>query len=191
MRSFKCVFLGASCVGKTSIANRYCFDTFTSDAETTIGVDFISKKVVIQDKTINLQIWDTAGQEKYQSIIPAYIRDCSLALIVFDVSDIKTLENARTYVENVRAARGDAAVIALIGNKIDLLDGEDVDKKAKEFANEKELLYFEVSAKDGTNITSMFKALCKNILHLSEKSEVPSAIVLTAESTSESRSCWC
>ena len=191
MLKFKCIVLGASCVGKTSIINRFCHDIFVNDSDTTIGVDYASKKVVIQDKTITLLIWDTAGQERYKSIIPAYIRDCALALVVFDVSTMKTLEDAKHHVESVRSQRGDEAIIALVGNKIDLLkENEEVDESAKQYADKEGLLYYEVSAKSGTNINSMFKELSKNILNSAGKIEVPAPVIINNDEPQE-KSCSC
>lgn len=189
MLKLKVVLVGTSGVGKTSLITRYCFDTFHSDLNTTVGIDFMSKKMVIQDKTINLQFWDTAGQEKYKWLVPAYIRDCAIALVVFDVTSKDTFEEAKQYIEDVKSLRGDEALIALIGNKIDLLKEKSFDTSAKDFAKQSNLLYFEVSAKDGTNINSMFQTLGENVLPLSKSFENPPVVIVKEETSEKKCSC--
>ena len=86
MAKYKLVFLGDQSVGKTSIITRFTYDTFDSNYQATIGIDFLSKTMYLEDRTIRLQLWDTAGQERFRSLIPSYIRDSSVAVIVFDIT---------------------------------------------------------------------------------------------------------
>ena len=78
---YKIVFLGDQSVGKTSIINRFIYDTFEDVYQATIGIDFLSKPVYVDEKTIRLQLWDTAGQERFKSLIPSYVKDSSVAVI--------------------------------------------------------------------------------------------------------------
>ena len=83
---YKLVFLGDQSVGKTSIVTRFMYDTFDSTYQATIGIDFLSKTMYLEDRTVRLQLWDTAGQERFRSLIPSYIRDSSVAVIVYDIT---------------------------------------------------------------------------------------------------------
>lgn len=188
MQKFKVVIVGPSGVGKTSIINRYCFDIFHSDVNTTVGIDYMSKKMVVQDKTINFLFWDTAGQEKYKSLVPSYIRDCDLALAVFDATSQETFDEAKKYVANVREIRGNDAMIAFIGNKIDLLQESKIEFDAAGYSRENNLRYFEVSAKEGTNINSMFQALAEDVLPFSNRHNATVVLVKTEHSE---KKCFC
>ena len=86
LEKYKLVFLGDPGVGKTSIITRFMYDTFDSTYQATIGIDFLSKTMYLEDRTIRLQLWDTAGQERFRSLIPSYIRDSSVAVIVYDLT---------------------------------------------------------------------------------------------------------
>uniref|UniRef100_A0A7M4EPC9 RAB41, member RAS onco family n=1 Tax=Crocodylus porosus TaxID=8502 RepID=A0A7M4EPC9_CROPO len=86
LRKFKLVFLGEQSVGKTSLITRFMYDSFDNTYQATIGIDFLSKTMYLEDRTIRLQLWDTAGQERFRSLIPSYIRDSAVAVIVFDIT---------------------------------------------------------------------------------------------------------
>ena len=87
LRKYKLVFIGDQAVGKTSIISRFQFDTFDDHYQTAIGIDFVSKTVPVDDGTVRLQLWDTAGQERFRSLIPSYIRDSRVAVVVFDITN--------------------------------------------------------------------------------------------------------
>jgi len=118
----KLVFLGEQSVGKTSLITRFMYDTFDNTYQATIGIDFLSKIMYTQDKTVRLQLWDTAGQERFRSLIPSYIRDSTVAVIVYDVTNPASFEQTHKWIEDVKAERGDQVIIILVGNKTDLLD---------------------------------------------------------------------
>ncbi|XP_062582623.1 ras-related protein Rab-6A-like [Saccostrea cucullata] len=86
LRKFKLVFLGEQSVGKTSLITRFMYDSFDNTYQATIGIDFLSKTMYLEDRTIRLQLWDTAGQERFRSLIPSYIRDSSVAVVVYDIT---------------------------------------------------------------------------------------------------------
>ena len=98
------------------------YDKFDSSYQATIGIDFLSKTLYLEDRTVRLQLWDTAGQERFRSLIPSYIRDSSVAVVVYDVSNRQSFLNVVKWVDEVRAERGSDVVIALVGNKSDLVD---------------------------------------------------------------------
>ena len=86
LATYKLVFLGDQSVGKTSMLTRFMYDTFDSTYQATIGIDFLSKTMYLEDRKVRLQLWDTAGQERFRSLIPSYIRDSSVAVIVYDIT---------------------------------------------------------------------------------------------------------
>lgn len=86
----------------------------------TIGIDFISQNIFLEDKTIRLQLWDTAGQERFKALIPNYIRDTSVAVIVYDISSRNSFKSVQKWIDDVKNQRGDGVIIALLANKCDL-----------------------------------------------------------------------
>jgi Ras-related protein Rab-6A len=126
--------------------------------QATIGIDFLSKTMYLEDRTVRLQLWDTAGQERFRSLIPSYIRDSSVAVIVYDVTSRQSFLNIQRWVEEVRAERGSDVIIVLVGNKTDLIDRRQVtieegDAKARELG----VMFIETSAKAGFNVKALFR----------------------------------
>ncbi|KAF2284044.1 hypothetical protein GH714_018478 [Hevea brasiliensis] len=155
LAKYKLVFLGDQSVGKTSIITRFMYDKFDTTYQATIGIDFLSKTMYLEDRTVRLQLWDTAGQERFRSLIPSYIRDSSVAVIVFDVANRQSFLNTSKWIEEVRTERGSDVIIVLVGNKTDLVDKEEGDNKAKEFG----VMFIETSAKAGFNIKPLFRKI--------------------------------
>ncbi|KAH9552425.1 hypothetical protein CY35_09G066100 [Sphagnum magellanicum] len=160
LAKYKLVFLGDQSVGKTSIITRFMYDKFDNTYQATIGIDFLSKTMYLEDRTVRLQLWDTAGQERFRSLIPSYIRDSSVAVIVFDVANRQSFLNTARWVEEVRTERGSDVIIMLVGNKTDLVDKRQVsieegDGKAREFG----VMFIETSAKAGFNIKALFRKI--------------------------------
>ncbi|KAL9327508.1 hypothetical protein ACSQ67_002511 [Phaseolus vulgaris] len=122
LAKYKLVFLGDQSVGKTSIITRFMYDKFDNTYQATIGIDFLSKTMYLEDRTVRLQLWDTAGQERFRSLIPSYIRDSSVAVIVYDVASRQTFLNTAKWIEEVRTERGSDVIIVLVGNKTDLVE---------------------------------------------------------------------
>jgi len=179
LAKYKLVFLGDQSVGKTSIINRFIYDNFDGKDHPTVGIDFISKTIYFDDKTIRLQLWDTAGQERFRSLIPSYIRDSSVAVIVYDVTSKSSFMNINKWIEYVREERGNDVIIALVANKTDMEDKRQVSSeegiaKSKEY----EVLYTEVSAKNGTNVANLFKTLATHLTGSEPQntSEMPSNV---------------
>jgi Ras-related protein Rab-6A len=165
LAKYKLVFLGDQSVGKTSIITRFMYDNFDRHYQATIGIDFLSKTMYLEDRTVRLQLWDTAGQERFRSLIPSYIRDSSVAVVVYDVSNRASFVNTAKWVEDVRAERGTDVVICLVGNKTDLgNDKRQVStEEGEERARKDNLLFMEVSAKAGYNVKSLFRKLATSL----------------------------
>lgn len=164
VKKFKIVFLGDLSVGKTSIINQFMYGTFDPVHQPTIGIDFLSKTMYLDDRTIRLQLWDTAGQERFRSLIPGYIRDCSMAVVVFDITHKQSFQSIDKWIEDVRNERGGEVLIIIAANKIDLSDrravsSEEMENKSKEFG----VKFLEVSAKNGSNIKLLFRNLAQDL----------------------------
>jgi small GTP-binding protein len=157
---FKLVFLGDESVGKTSIITRFMYDTFDSTYKVTIGIDFVSKTMYLEDRIVRLQLWDTAGQERFRSLIPAYIRDSSVAIVCYDITNRASFLNTEQWIDDVRSERGNDVVIMLVGNKTDVqerrqVSAEEGQAKAKDYG----VLFIETSAKAGFNVKALFRKL--------------------------------
>ena len=118
----------------------------------------------VEDKIIILNLWDTAGQERFKSLIPSYIKDAAVAIVVFDVTNKQSFTSVDKWIEDARSLREDDVLLILAGNKCDLGDQRQVSQEeAQSYAKEKDLMYFETSARQGTNIKSVFNALAKKL----------------------------
>jgi len=149
-------------VGKTSLITRFMYDTFDNTYQATIGIDFLSKTMYLEDRTVRLQLWDTAGQERFRSLIPSYIRDSSVAVVVYDITNRQSFVNTTKWVDDVRAERGNDVIIVLVGNKTDLSEKrqvtpEEAEKKAKEL----NVMFIETSAKAGHNVKTLFRRIAQ------------------------------
>jgi Ras-related protein Rab-6A len=161
---YKLVFLGEQAVGKTSIITRFMYDTFDTTYQATIGIDFLSKTMYLDDRTVRLQLWDTAGQERFRSLIPSYIRDSSVAVVVYDITNKASFQNCDKWIEDVRAERGSEVVVMLVGNKTDLNDKRQVTTEEGETKAKKlNVLFIETSAKSNHNIKQMFRKLAESL----------------------------
>ncbi|XP_077389899.1 RAB6B, member RAS oncogene family a isoform X2 [Festucalex cinctus] len=158
LRKFKLVFLGEQSVGKTSLITRFMYDSFDSTYQATIGIDFLSKTMYLEDRTVRLQLWDTAGQERFRSLIPSYIRDSTVAVVVYDITNMNSFQQTSKWIDDVRTERGSDVIIMLVGNKTDLADKrqisiEEGEKRAKELS----VMFVETSAKTGHNVKQLFR----------------------------------
>merc|ERR1719231_1911723 len=160
LNKFKLVFLGEQAVGKTSVITRFMYDQFDNNYQATIGIDFLSKTMYLEDRTVRLQLWDTAGQERFRSLIPSYIRDSSVAVVVYDVSNRQSFVNTARWIEEVRTERGSDVILVLVGNKTDLVDKRQVSiEEGDAKARENGVLFIETSAKAGFNIKALFRKI--------------------------------
>lgn len=116
----------------------------------------------LEDRTVRLQLWDTAGQERFRSLIPSYIRDSSVAVVVYDISSLKSFQNTRKWVDDVRGERGNDVIIVLVGNKTDLGDRREVTQQmGEEEARRCGAIFVETSAKVGANVKTLFKRIAQ------------------------------
>ncbi|RMC05997.1 hypothetical protein DUI87_17542 [Hirundo rustica rustica] len=156
----KVVVVGDLYVGKTSLIKRFCKGNFDRDYKATIGVDFEIERFEIIGMPYNLQIWDTAGQEKFKCIASAYYRGAEVIITVFDLADIQTLDHTKQWLEDaLRENEPDSSFIFLVGTKKDLVSDavcERTELEAIRFAKEMQAEYWSVSAKTGENVKEFF-----------------------------------
>ena len=157
----KVVFIGNPTAGKTSLLNRIVNDTFKPDYDSTIGVDFFTKTIFYGETLFKVQLWDSAGQEKYKSLIPSYIRGASIIFLIYDISNYETFESIKNWLGFINQfTNREQAKIVLVGNKNDL--SRKVTKEEGEaFAKNENMSFYETSAKTGDGVTYMFySAFC-------------------------------
>ena len=149
----KIIFVGDACTGKTSIINRIIDNPFNDTYEVSIGIDFMSKNIRFRGQNIKIQIWDSAGQEKYKGLIPSYVRNSSIVFIVYDISNRSSFDNVPNWISFVQNI--EKSTIVLCGNKTDL--SRQVERsEAEELCKKEGLQLFECSAKTNENIKKMF-----------------------------------
>jgi len=162
---FKYIIIGDSSVGKSCLLLQFADKRFKADHDTTIGVEFGSKNVQIKDKTLKLQIWDTAGQESFRSITRSYYRGSIGALLVYDVTRRETFEGLTKWLDETRNYANDKTLIILIGNKTDLGDKREVStEEGERFAKENGIFFMETSAKTAFNVEAAFHKTAEEIL---------------------------
>ncbi|KAH8663505.1 ras family-domain-containing protein [Tricladium varicosporioides] len=228
--SVKLVLLGEAAVGKSSLVLRFVNNDFQENKEPTIGAAFLTQKCNLPTRTIKFEIWDTAGQERFASLAPMYYRNAQSALVVYDLTKPTSLIKAKHWVAELQRQASPGIVIALVGNKLDLTNeassssnnaGEESDEageaeddgdarkvstaEAKLYAEEEGLLFFETSAKNGTNVTEVFTAIANAIPETSLKgargpgatqssaarTEDQSRVNLTARDNASKEGCAC
>lgn len=161
---FKIVLIGDSGVGKSNILARYTKNEFNLESKATIGVEFATKSVVTEDKTIKAQIWDTAGQERFRAITSAYYRGAVGALLCYDITKHSTFENVTKWLKEVKDNAEAHIVVMLIGNKCDLQQLRAVNQEeVVELCKEHNLAFLETSALESTNIELAFQKLISQI----------------------------
>ena len=154
----KIVFIGNPTAGKTSLLNRICNDKFEPNYDSTIGVDFFTKTVFYNETIFKLQLWDSAGQEKYRSLIPSYIRGASMIFLIYDLNHHESFEAINNWLGFVNQYTNKQQVkLVLVGNKKDLERKVTVDE-GKNFAKKEGMIFFETSAKTGEGVIEMFFA---------------------------------
>ncbi|KAG0463787.1 hypothetical protein HPP92_019372 [Vanilla planifolia] len=167
---FKIVLIGDSGVGKSNILSRFTRNEFSLDSKSTIGVEFATKTLQVEGKTVKAQIWDTAGQERYRAITSAYYRGAVGAFLVYDITKKQTFENVQRWLRELRDHADSNIVVMLAGNKSDLNHLRVVStEEAKVMAEKEGLSFLETSALESVNIDKAFHTILKEIFHIVSK----------------------
>jgi len=161
---FKVVLIGDSGVGKSNLLSRFTRNEFNLESKSTIGVEFATRSITVEGKTIKAQIWDTAGQERYRAITAAYYRGAVGALLVYDIAKHTTYENVERWLKELRDHADNNIVIMLVGNKSDLRHLRAVPtEEARGYAERNNLSFIETSALDSTNVETAFQNILTEI----------------------------
>lgn len=161
---FKIVLIGDSGVGKSNLLMRFTRNEFNLESKSTIGVEFATKNVKVDSKTIKAQIWDTAGQERYRAITNAYYRGAGGALLVYDISKRQTFTNLTHWLRELREHAGDSIMVMVVGNKSDLESKREVStEEASQYCAENGLSFIETSALNAINVEVSFERILTEI----------------------------
>jgi len=164
---FKVVLIGDSGVGKSNLLSRFTRNEFNLESKSTIGVEFATRSINVDGKTVKAQIWDTAGQERYRAITSAYYRGAVGALLVYDIAKHATYVNVTRWLKELRDHADSNIVIMLVGNKSDLKHLRAVPTdEAKAFSTENGLSFIETSALDASNVEGAFQTILTDIYRI-------------------------
>ena len=170
---FKYIIIGDTGVGKSCLLLQFTDSRFRNDHDLTIGVEFGAKIVTIDNKSIHLQIWDTAGQESFRSITRGYYRGAAAALLTYDITRRETFTSLGKWLEETKNNGNPNMVIVLVANKIDLESQRTVSRdEGEKFAAENNLLYIETSAKTAMNVNETFLRTGKEVLNKITSGEI-------------------
>ena len=162
----KVTLIGESSVGKTSIINRYTKNAFTQEMESTLGANYSQKKITLHKQKIRMDLWDTAGQEKYRAIGRHFYKESYIVCLVYDITNRDSFEKLKSvWFPELKEYGEKLKILALVGNKLDKYLDEDVnDEEAKKFAEEINAFFTKTSAMEGTNIEDLFNNLAEKYL---------------------------
>ena len=191
---YKVLLLGDSSVGKTCFLLRYCDKTFQEAHLSTIGLDYRLKTMTLKSgKNIKLQIWDTAGQDRFRAITKNYYKGANGIILIYDVTNLQSYENVKNWINQIKDEANPNVIIYLAGNKVDVKDEDRVVKTVdgKKIADEYNLKFYETSAKSGINVNLIFEELVENVDEVYSKLEVPKSEVKNKIYTGGSKKACC
>jgi len=161
---FKILLIGDSGVGKSALLLRFADDEYSESYISTIGVDFKIRTINIDDKSVKLQIWDTAGQEKFRTITSSYYRGAHGIIIAYDITDEASFSHVRGWFQEIERYAQDNVRKLLVGTKCDLESKRVVDKaRGQQLADELNVPFVETSSKNSTNVEQAFLLMAKEI----------------------------
>ncbi|CAD8112247.1 unnamed protein product [Paramecium sonneborni] len=145
---------------------RYSENQFTNNFYNTIGVDFKTKTVTIGEHNVKLQIWDTAGQDRFRTITCSYYRGAQGIIIVYDITDRESFENVKTWIAEIDKYASESVNRMLVGNKADITERREVSyEEGLELSRQYQFPFYETSAKSSINVEAAFTHITKNILN--------------------------
>ena len=173
MEKLKCVLIGETAVGKTSIITQYINNEFNPDVKSSIGVDNLIKEIEIENTKIKFELWDTPGQEIYTSANKIFMKNTDIALIVYDITNKETFEKVNHWINLVKEVNGNRnLIIGIAANKSDLYENTEVNREeGEEYAKKINALYFESTATDHENVVNIFEELIKAYINTFKKKD--------------------
>jgi small GTP-binding protein len=169
---YKIILIGDSGVGKSNLLDRFSRNEFNLNNKSTIGVEFSTKSMKYNNKTLKAQIWDTAGQERYRAVTCAYYRGAVGALLVYDITKYCSFKNLDRWLSELKDHADPSMIITLVGNKSDLTSLREVStEEAIRYAKKHNLLFIEASAKSGDNVEKAFQDIFIEIFNKSTNLE--------------------
>ena len=154
---YKLIVIGDELVGKTSILNRFKNNQFNAIYEPTVGLEFQSIPILIDDQSVNLLLYDVSGHQKFRSLIPLYASDVNIILLIYDISKTESFNNIDKWFSFLNNINKNEVIFALVGNKSDLDYNRKVKiEDAEKYAKEHNFIFQEVSAMNGDGIQELF-----------------------------------
>lgn len=161
---FKVIIIGDLGVGKTTLISQFLKDFLKSNRLCKIKMDFSTKEMLIDDTLVEMQIWDTFGQEEFSSLTKQYYRDCNGCILMFDLSKKESFEHINQWNEDIKTYANTHFPIVIVGNKVDQSFDKGISQKAQEYAKKEGFQYIEVSAKQMINVKKAFHLLGKKMI---------------------------
>ena len=178
------LIIGDGSVGKTSILRRFIQNTFSSNYISTMGIDFYTKDIILDQKKIHLKIWDTAGQERYRSLTRGFFKNGQGILIVYAINNKESFNGLNYWIDSIKnnSNLDNKNLPAIIlGNKIDLQHREVSKEDAENFAKINNYDYYEVSAKTGEGIDESIKILIQKVMAINKEDNKRKSIIIEKE----------
>ena len=169
---FKLILIGESKVGKSCIIKRFIDDSFTEKHINTIRVDFAIKVIQFKEKLIKLQIWDTAGENRFHAIVKNFYKDNDGIILVYNLEDSNSFKNLKNWMKEIKNNNYINSYKILVGNKCDSLDRVITEEEGKKFADYYKMDYIEVSAKNDKNIFELFCRILSNKLKSKDENKM-------------------
>ena len=154
---YKLIVIGDELVGKTAILNRFKNNQFNAIYEPTVGLEFQSIPILIDDQSVNLLLYDVSGHQKFRSLIPLYASDVNIILLIYDISKNESFNNIDKWFSFLNNINKNEVIFALVGNKSDLDYNRKVKiEEAEKYAKDHNFIFQEVSAMNGDGIQELF-----------------------------------
>ena len=164
INNYKIVVIGDINVGKTSILSRFRYGSFEPSYMPTLGIDFFTKNLFYEDKTIRLILWDTAGEERFRSLIPSYLKNADCIIIVYDITNKESFHSLNHWLRSAKDNTVYETIFIVCGNKIDLKEKRTItNEEINEYIKKNNLIYVECSARNGEGIKELFNTISQNL----------------------------